>query len=362
MDTSSFPRRALIIALLIISMAIFLLIPISLPAQIGTLDFRPYWSSSYLLAHGQDFGDLSKMDTIERTLTGWSEPYTMHAWFAPTGNLILLPYTLFSFTRAAYYWFLTNIAVVFFSVVLLRHNTKVKLWVLLGVAFGFSGTLISLYAGQVNTLVVLGLALFFFFNKEKHELAAGASLVLTTIKPHLVILSLPLLILDIAWRKQWRVLAGFTGTLIVSVLLLSILYPLWPISFWQIVTSGMSDFRETPTIPGLFVHAGYAYGKLLWIIGLLFAIIVWWKRKEVLDQRILIDVSIPIGLLISPIGWSYDQIMLIIPLFHVIKLRPNYVNHPAFPCHKLDEQRLSGKKGHDHDYFDPDPCQPNLVL
>lgn len=306
-------------ALVILCAVAFLMMPISLPNEVGAVDFRPYWTSSFLLAQGRDFGDLSNLDTIERTLTGWREPYTMQAWFAPMGNLVLLPYTLFSFPRATYYWLITNIAVVFFSATLLWHKTKVKLWVPLVVTFGFSSIVESLYVGQVNTLVMLGLALFLFFQEEKHEYAAGASLILTTIKPHLVIFALPLLILDITWRKQWRALAGFTSTLILCSILLFILYPFWPISFWQVVTSGMSGFREAPTIPGLLVHAGQAYGKWLWIIGLFLAILGWWKLKKGLDQRILIDSSILIGMLISPIGWSYDQIMLLIPLLHVLE-------------------------------------------
>ena len=112
-------RTVLKITVLTIGVIIFLVYPFPLPAKIGVLDFRPYWSSSFLLAHGQDFSDASKLYNIERALTGWSETYPMHAWFAPIGNVILLPYTIFPFTRAAYYWLLTNIAVVFLGTLLI---------------------------------------------------------------------------------------------------------------------------------------------------------------------------------------------------------------------------------------------------
>jgi hypothetical protein len=316
----SLSKKNIKIALLLIGVVLFLIIPISLPAQIGATDFRPYWSSSFLLAHGQDFGNPANMDNIERTLTGWKEPYTMSAWFAPTGNLVLLPYILFPFTRATYYWLITNIAIVFLSVTLLWRNTKIHIWIPLGATFGFSMTMLSLIYGQVNTLVVLGLTLFLFFTESKRDFVAGMSLALTTIKPHLVILTLPLLILDIVWRKQWRVLAGFISTLIGCALALYILYPLWPVSFWQVVTSGLGSFREAPTIPGLLVHAGdRTYGKWLWGAGLFLATIIWWKRKKELKQRTLIDASIIAGMILSPIGWSYDQIVLLIPLSHVLE-------------------------------------------
>ena len=63
-------RTVLKITVLTIGVIIFLVYPFPLPAKIGVLDFRPYWSSSFLLAHGQDFSDASKLYNIERALTG----------------------------------------------------------------------------------------------------------------------------------------------------------------------------------------------------------------------------------------------------------------------------------------------------
>jgi hypothetical protein len=306
--------------LLIMGAGAFLMIPITLPAKLGTVDFRPYWSSSFLLARRQDFSDAAKMDNIERTLTGWTEPYTMYAWFAPTGNLILLPYTLFPFGRAAYYWLVTNIVVVFINALLIWRNTKTHTWIPLAAAFGFSATLLSLAMGQINTMVILGLALFLFFSKSKNEFAAGASLVLVTIKPHLVILTLPLLILDVLRRKQWRILAGFAGALAGCALILFFFYPAWIVGFWKMTTFGMSTIRATPTLTGLLVIAGeYKFGKWIWVMGLLTAIFFWWKNGKEWDQRTLIDVSIMAGLFISPIGWSYDQVMLLFPILHILE-------------------------------------------
>ena len=42
-----------------------------------------------------------------------------------------------------------------------------------------------------------------------------------------------------------------------------------------------------------------------------------------MNQRILIDFSILVGILISPIGWSYDHIVLLIPLMHVFEWMSN---------------------------------------
>jgi hypothetical protein len=290
-----------------------------LPPDIGGGDFRPYWSASYLLRMGQDFSSPVNIDSIERSLTGWRESYTMMAWFAPTGNLILLPYTLLPFTLAMRAWLLTNLVIISTSVVLIWQNNK-QVWIPFIAAFGFSMTLLSLVYGQVNTLEVLGLALFLFFLVRKQDYWAGACLVLTTIKPHLVILTLPLLLLNMIRQRQWRALAGFGITTAICGVVLFVFHPSWPVSFWQLVTSGMSSLRETPSFSGLLIVAGqYTLRKWLWVIFLMLAVLIWWRKGKDWRLETLIDVSLLVGLMVAPIGWSYDQVILLLPLIHLMK-------------------------------------------
>jgi hypothetical protein len=304
---------ALIFLLLILLLLIIWFAPESF--SIGTGDFRPYWSATYLLAHGQDFSDITLMDHIERTLTSWDQSFTMMAWFAPTGMVILLPFTLLPFEKAAFLWLLTNILVLSATAFFLWKDLKRKIWVPLLAVFAFPMTLLSLYVGQINTLVLFGLVVFISLKKPEHQFLRGIGLALTTIKPHLVILTLPLIILDCIYNKQWKILIGFFGSLLVCSIILFAFYPSWPISFWNLVSSGMSTIRETPTLSGLIAYTtGQPWGKWLWIPGLILSSIIWWRRKKHLDQNEMIIISIIMGLLISPVGWSYDQIVLLIPM------------------------------------------------
>ena len=309
-------QRTLILILLFLLFSV----PFELPPESGDTDFRPYWSSTYLLRNGQDFSNPEKMDEIERVLTGWDLPFTMIAWFFPTGNLIILPFTYFTFSRASFYWLITNIVSLFISEILIWPKTNKKVWIPLLTIFGFSMTLISLKYGQVNTMVLLGVILFLTFYKKKQGFLAGSSLILTTIKPHLVILTLPLLILELFKRKYWRILAGFVSALLVSIIFLFFLNPEWPARFLHLASYGMATVRLTPTINGLFVFTGnYFFGKWLWIIFLVGSILSLWFYRNKVDIRNLIDISLICGLIISPIGWSYDQIMLLIPILCILK-------------------------------------------
>jgi len=299
-------------------------LPIAKSFDLGTGDFRPYWSASYLLQQGKDFSNPMLMDEAERTLTGWDKPFTMMAWFAPTGMVILLPFTLLLFEKAAFLWLLLNILVLCTTAFLLWEKGNRKIWIPLLAIFAFPMTLLSLYVGQINTLVLFGLAIFLSLEKTGNQYLRGVGLALTTIKPHLVILTLPLIIIDSIYRKQWKILIGFFGALLFSAIILFAFYPPWISSFWNLISSGMSTLRETPTISGLIVHTtGQSWGKWIWIPGLAVIFIIWWIKKENWNSEEIIYLSIPMSLLISPIGWGYDQIILLIPILFLYKLIVN---------------------------------------
>jgi len=139
--------------------------------NLGTGDFRSYWSSSYLLAHGQDFSNLVLMDQVERGLTGWEKSFTMMAWFAPTGMVVLLLLVLLPFDKAAFIRLLINITILS-ATTLLWKNTIKEYWVPFLAIFGFPMTLLSLYVGQVNTLVLFGLTLYLSLEKNSINICA----------------------------------------------------------------------------------------------------------------------------------------------------------------------------------------------
>ena len=309
-------HKLIIFLILGILIAVF---PVSLPPGAGDWDFQAYWSSAYLFAHGQDFSNSELLGEVEHTLTTRTNPETLYSWFSPIGNVILLPFTRMTFTRAVYYWLIFNVLILFSSTLLIWRDVNSRSWIPLLAVSSFSMTIVSLVFGQINFMEVLGLALFMSLNKSNRRYLAGASLVLTTIKPHLVILTLPILFLDLLRKKEWKSLAGLFAALAICFIILFGFYPAWMQSFWTVVTSGMSTVRETPSINGLLVLLGITVpGKWIWLMALLTGIIWWWMRGHTCDRRTFIDISVTAGLIVSPIGWSYDQVMLIFPMLSIL--------------------------------------------
>jgi Gpi18-like mannosyltransferase len=72
----------------------------------------------------------------------------------------------------------------------------------------FSPVLIAIIAGQVTLLVLFGLVASLYLIEQEKYVWAGAALILTSPKPHLVMLVGPYLLLDMAMQQQWR---GWVG-------------------------------------------------------------------------------------------------------------------------------------------------------
>jgi len=290
-----------------------------LPHGLGSIDFRPYWSAAYLLAQGKDFCDLNQIDAVERALTGWREDYPMQAWFFPTGHLILLPLTFLPFQQAVKVWLLIHIGILFVCSLLLWRNKYIYRWLPLLVTFSYSMTLVSLYFGQVNSLVLLGLALFLYLEERQKPFLAGLALILTTVKPHLVIFTLPMLLLDGFQQREWLRLSGFFLALLSSFLLLFFLYPDWLRSLVHLAFSGFNSLRLTPTLAGLLVVLGETHlSRWLWLGGLGIFLALRLVLKSV-DLRTFVDLTLLGGMVLSPLGWSYDQILLLIPVFRLME-------------------------------------------
>ncbi len=289
-----------------------------LPDKMPVGDFRAYWTATYLLRNRLDFSDPQVLYQAEQVLTGWQEEFVLHAWIAPSGNFILLPYTFLSFRWAAWLWLWTNVFLVTASAILIWHKKGWPLAVFL--AWFFSFTLTSVAMGQVNTLVLFGLALFLFLQERKQAFWSGAGLAVTTVKPHLVIITLPLLLLMLWRRRQWQALGGFLAGGAVAAATLTLVFPKWLALSWRNIGYGASLVRYTPTLNGVLALLGQAnWGKWLWLLVLAGAVGAWgiWGRDW--NWRDVVDVSLLAGLAVAPFGWSYDQIMLLFPIWRVFQ-------------------------------------------
>ena len=300
--------------------------PIPLPGQspIATGDFTAYWSAAYLLAHGQNFSDSALLLETERTLAGFDLEFTVKTWNPPWLLPLLIPYTGFAFSRAVWLWLLTNIVLIFTGAVITwlacARDTAVKkqAWLAPIIAFLFAPTLTALYMGQVNTLVFFGLALTLWGLVKERQVLAGLGLSLTMVKPHLVYLTVSVLLLRALYYRQWRFLAGFGGSLLVLTGITFLLRPTFVREYLTSAAGGGLLQWATPTLGGFLGSAlGWHWAILMGVLVLPLVIIGWWWQRDRIPVIELLQMTLLISVITAPFGWGYDAIVLLIPMIQI---------------------------------------------
>lgn len=301
--------------------------PILMPGSLGQGDFRAYWSAAYLLGQSQNFADTALLGEVQRSLTGWTGEFVMSTWNPPWLLVLMLPYTAVSFARATWLWLISNIFFVFGSTVLLwqtplpQQGNKNKYLVLLMpfASLLFLPTLVALWMGQVNTLVFAGLAAFLFFHFRQRPFLAGASLILTLVKPHLVYVTIPALLLLALRQRNWQLLGGLFFSMISLTAIMFALRPGFLFDYLYGVGDGRLLLWQTPTLGGALAHwFGWQWAKLMGIVILPVALFYVWRRGHHINISLLVYFTLLISLITAPFGWGYDAIILLIPLLQMV--------------------------------------------
>ena len=313
-------------SLIVIGSLLFFFVGISfikLPRRIGQIDFRAYWSASYLLSRSQNFGDDDLLRQVQREQTGFDREYAMKTWNLPWILVWFLPYALLSFEQAVRLWFFTNLVVLQASMIGSWHVVTAVLpnrpkwgWILpLLTAVLFPSTLVALIFGQVNIMVLGGIVGFLYFYQRSQDVSAGVALALTTLKPHLVYLALPIILLQLILERRWRVLVTLTLTILGSTAVLFLLRPTF-LTEYLASTGGGDLFRwETATLTTfLSLQFNQLWIRLIGIPLVPLTLFLWWRRRTQLPFQLVIQVAILISIITMPFGWSYDFVVLLFPL------------------------------------------------
>jgi hypothetical protein len=287
----------------------------------GESDFKIYWSATYLLSRGENPYSLELIENVHRTQLHSTSDVGIVAWNPPFLFVFLLPLAWLPFSLAKFAWLIVNLAILATAGIMLANlylstvSTRLKLAFLL-LVMGFPAAITGLYMGQVTFLVFWGLVACMALIRKEQWFWAGAALILTTIKPHMVVLSVLYLLVLMARRHKY---SGWAGLGAAGLACLAVLLLFRSDLLYQLVgeTSVASARWATSTIGGLLSHLGITEAARYLILMFLPLPLLLARSPEDISMEFAVALLTLITVPITIFGWSYDQTILLIPIAQI---------------------------------------------
>ena len=307
--------------LLLILGAAFALWNIASTTDFGESDFMIYWAAAYLVSNGENPYDLDLIQSVQQSQPHTKPEVTTIAWNPPFLFLLLLPFAWLPFVPAKFAWLIASILLVLTAAWMLADiylrtaSPRIRLAFLI-LAIAFPAVVTGLYMGQVTFLVFWGLVASLFLIKKEQWFWAGAALILTTIKPHIVVL--PVLFILVYMTRQRRV-QGWVGAILAGLIGLAILLALSPDLIFNPIgeTSVAAGRWATSTIGGLLSYLGITEAARYLIALLLPLPFLLAKYSEKYSPEFSVAALTLITVPTTFYGWSYDQTILLIPIAQI---------------------------------------------
>jgi hypothetical protein len=198
---------SLVVAVVLLGWELYL---VSDPLHGRPDDYVAFWASARVLQAGGDPYDPAALLAVQRTVH-WTEPHAYRVWEPPWTFALCMPFALLPYRLGRTLWFVIHLL----AIVAAADGAwriyggdparRGLAWV---VAFLFMPTVLVWRTGQLTGLVLLGLVWFLVCQRRRHDVAAGAALALAGMKPHIVHLVWPALLVWCATTRRWRILAG----------------------------------------------------------------------------------------------------------------------------------------------------------
>jgi Glycosyltransferase family 87 len=244
---------------------------------------------------------------------------------------LLIPLGLLSLSQAYFVWAFLTLAATVLSMFLLLDlwkEDRLKIFALpmLVALFFFAPTLEAPGKGTLGGLLLLAMVLALYQFDRGRWFTGGMLSALLLIKPTFGAPALILLGLWFLFSRGWRGILGIaTGSLLLYVLG-AIANPQWPIQF---LGSGQQKIKEylgqQPTLlnlAGFLCKQGpacsYGLGAVFSLVLVGLTVFLLFRKARPLDSLEAVSLILTVSLLVTPYLWSYDFVLLIIPLSWIV--------------------------------------------
>jgi hypothetical protein len=176
----------------------------------------------------------------------------------------------------------------------------------------FSPVLVMFLLGQIVPLALLGLA-GFLRHEPKRPYLAGAFLFLASLKPQIVFLVWPALLMHGLFQARWKMLAGLIGTLTPATLLTVAIRPSVFREYWWLLRSReVGSYQSSTLATSMSKALGFGGTQYLpMILALVWLVWRWKTLSERWEWRTQLPGLLAVSIATTPYAWFSDQVVLL---------------------------------------------------
>ncbi len=276
-------------------------------------DFIAYWcAGKQLLLHRSPYDG----PVILKLEHSFGSPDIVPAFMRnpPIAFFMTLPLGLVTLKVGEVLWSLAIIAALMVSIRMLWTMFAEPKDSLHLFGYLFAPALACLLAGQTGVFVLLGVVLFLFCNENK-PFAAGASLLLLLLKPHLLIPFGAVLIIWSITSRKYRILIGACCSVASSLLLSFLFDPHGWSQYAQMVNAERLQNLAIPTISVFFrliVHREWVWLQAVpSIVGTIWGIWYFARNRETWNWRVHGLPLLLVSVMVAPYAWFTDEAIVL---------------------------------------------------
>jgi hypothetical protein len=274
-------------------------------------DFAEYWTGGRAMLDGGNPYDPAGL--ASRT-TGYNPPWTL---------ILSMPFATLPYGLARSIWLPLQILIVLWS--------ASRLWVLYGgaprhatraccLALLWMPTIVALHLGQVSPVILLGLVAFLWSLDRQRDVAAGACLSLTAVKPQIVALVWVAFALWVMANRRWHVLAGAAVCIVGASLAAVWNNPNVFVQYQYLMTTAPPALEfESPnlaTVLRLMIGTDRSWPQYLpTCVGIVGVALLWHRRRRTWEWSRQLPALVLFSCLVTAYGgWAFDLVVLLIPI------------------------------------------------
>ncbi|MGP8268430.1 MAG: glycosyltransferase 87 family protein [Terracidiphilus sp.] len=290
-------------------------------------DFITYWATGQQLVHHGNPYDPAAVSRIEWD-AGFQGGASYYMRNAPWALPLALPLGYVGAQAAALPWSLVMLGLLFASARMLwkvfRQGGARLDWI----GYCFPPALFCVILGQTSILLLFGLAVFLRLHKS-YPFVAGAALWFCTLKPHLFLPFVLVLLVWIVVSRSYRILLGGLAAFAAGALLTTSIDPAaWSQYLYYMRTSVVTQ-EFTPCLGDVLRDSIRPSAEWLafvpCIVACVWALAWFWPRRRSWNWLENGNLLMLVSLLVAPFGWIFDQTLAIPAILFAVSRKPSRI-------------------------------------